>query len=126
MSLQPVFVPRPWSSSRSRRLVRMRLSGFPSTVAGRCRRSALGELVAQMKPAEISAFEIGQSAQRLDVLDDRSLALDRNQILLAELLQGAVDMRNAQPERIADELLRQRHMIGAFFRQGDRLQPGQQ
>lgn len=78
-------------------------------------RSSLGEKLVQLKPAEVGSFKIGQSAEGVDVLDDHPLAFDHNEILLTELLQRAANMRNALAERIANEFLCQRHLIGAFI-----------
>ena len=49
----------------------------------------------------------------LDILDHHSLPLDSDQIVFAELPQRAADVRDAQAERIADQFLGQRHLLGA-------------
>jgi hypothetical protein len=78
-------------------------------------RSALGEKLVQLKPAEVGSFKIGQCAESLDILDHHSLPLDSDQIVFAELPQRAADVLDAQAERIADQFLGQRHLQGAVI-----------
>lgn len=54
------------------------------------------------------------------------LSFNGDKVLLAELPQCATDVRNAQSKRVADQRLRQWHLIGVLVGQADHLQPGEQ
>ena len=49
-----------------------------------------------------------------------------DEFVIAELAQSPIDMRDAQTERIADQLLCQRHSERALVRHTDDLQPCEQ
>src|SRR6266568_4613881 len=87
---------------------------------------ALGQQFADAERAQIDRFEIGEGGQHLDIVDDDDMPVDADEPILAELPQRAVDMRHAEAQRVADQLLGQRQAVGAFVGQTDRLQPGQQ
>lgn len=66
--------------------------------------------------AQIRVFEIGQQRQGLKIEDRDRPAIHRNELILAQSTQCAIDVNRGQAERIGNEFLSQgngkRHFIG--------------
>ena len=75
---------------------------------------------------QIAALEIGHEGEFLDIADRHLLVLDRDQVLVGEPAQRAVDIGEAEAERVADDFLAERQLERVFVGQADRLQPGQE
>src|SRR4051812_6514673 len=75
---------------------------------------------------QVVRVETGELTQALEIRNGERLALERDQTVVAELLEHAVDVHGRDPERVAQFILGQGEVEAGPIRQADALQSHEQ